>query len=991
MALESYRRQRVISKSANADFGQIIMLNAGDVDGRIVRFEAAKGNGRANTACKLWIDKGEGLAVFCELIRVDMPTPTWEAAIPVRGLDVGMYDAAIRLEDVDGSITETMPLRVQVVGSILAESEATEEMQDALDDFETRTAIAITAANAATAAANSAAASAASAASDAYDAANRADQSRVAADTAEAARASAEEIRVAAEDARATAETARATAETARASAEAERQAAEALRASAETARASAETARVSAETARASAETARETASRQATEAATTAAESATSAASSANSAAASATSAASSANSAATSANSAALAANSAATSATSAAGTATGAAETATSAAGSANTAATAATSAANAANSAATSASSAATAATNAATTATNAANSANTAAGNAATATENANSATTAANTAAETATDAAAAASDAAEDATDAATEARDAAAAALASVGNIVLGEISMLDGSIETVDDAWPSPLRGIEVEGKSTQASIAGNQLYKPFSYTTVNHGVDAVTSLDGAISVNGTSNGNAYSIEVPDATAGGYYSTLGAGEYTLSGASAECPLQIVIDGVAKYNTTSTQTFTLEQQSNVIIQTFIASGRTVNTAVKPMLNAGSTALPWEPYVGGIPSPNPDFPQAIHSVAEAGQVVAGRNLFQIRDRVHTHRGITFTTRTDNTVSIVGTATETADSALSDNRGNGVPPYNLLYLPVGTYRITAYGLVSGVKIVIGGSSGNNGFPYTELLSSAPSAVGAVAYGDKPFAHIIVRVTSGTTVNATINLKIESYSFPQSDFVPYLGTTTPLIPSGIEPLRSLPNGVHDELIVRADGSREIVRRVGVVDIESSTGTYVVYGDYKCWQINVPLLASISSSVSDRQNCRSNVFSVKTYENNAVPVTGANTDLINGSICIYRSGDTKLVFVGLPGETAGTWSDFAAWYEENDCVIIYPLETPVIEPLPSISMPSAPSSDVTAWLDSKDETSAPIATDSSVSYERSMQIVIDKLEQAIADL
>ena len=31
--------------------------------------------------------------------------------------------------------------------------------------------------------------------------------------------------------------------------------------------------------------------------------------------------------------------------------------------------------------------------------------------------------------------------------------------------------------------------------------------------------------------------------------------------------------------------------------------------------------------MLNSGSTALPWEPYTGGQPSPNPDYPQPITS----------------------------------------------------------------------------------------------------------------------------------------------------------------------------------------------------------------------------------------------------------------------------------------------------------------------------------------------------------------------------
>ena len=34
--------------------------------------------------------------------------------------------------------------------------------------------------------------------------------------------------------------------------------------------------------------------------------------------------------------------------------------------------------------------------------------------------------------------------------------------------------------------------------------------------------------------------------------------------------------------------------------------------------------------MLNSGSTALPWEPYTGGQPSPNPDYPQPITSAGK-------------------------------------------------------------------------------------------------------------------------------------------------------------------------------------------------------------------------------------------------------------------------------------------------------------------------------------------------------------------------
>lgn len=38
--------------------------------------------------------------------------------------------------------------------------------------------------------------------------------------------------------------------------------------------------------------------------------------------------------------------------------------------------------------------------------------------------------------------------------------------------------------------------------------------------------------------------------------------------------------------------------------------------------------------MLNTGATALPWEPYTGGLPSPNPDYPQELVSAGDKGSI---------------------------------------------------------------------------------------------------------------------------------------------------------------------------------------------------------------------------------------------------------------------------------------------------------------------------------------------------------------------
>lgn len=90
---------------------------------------------------------------------------------------------------------------------------------------------------------------------------------------------------------------------------------------------------------------------------------------------------------------------------------------------------------------------------------------------------------------------------------------------------------------------------------------------------------------------------------------------------------------------------VDGKSHYRATTTNmlTFTIpENATNIYLRLFLtekaASTVSVGTyTVKftgVMLNYGDTALPWEPYTGGIPSPNPDYPQPINSIGDSGSV---------------------------------------------------------------------------------------------------------------------------------------------------------------------------------------------------------------------------------------------------------------------------------------------------------------------------------------------------------------------
>lgn len=82
--------------------------------------------------------------------------------------------------------------------------------------------------------------------------------------------------------------------------------------------------------------------------------------------------------------------------------------------------------------------------------------------------------------------------------------------------------------------------------------------------------------------------------------------------------------------------------------------------------------------MINSGETALPYEPYCGGIPSPNPSYPQEIRNIGvydEASGKYAvevkctGKNLIsRYSDAKVTHNGVTATYSNDGTWALNGT-----------------------------------------------------------------------------------------------------------------------------------------------------------------------------------------------------------------------------------------------------------------------------------------------------------------------------------
>lgn len=175
-------------------------------------------------------------------------------------------------------------------------------------------------------------------------------------------------------------------------------------------------------------------------------------------------------------------------------------------------------------------------------------------------------------------------------------------------------------------------TVNDSETAPIESVEAYGNIEQFSTTGAQLLDIPSLSTKNYlGVIFTPKPDGTVIATGTSTGVSY-IDLRN------LEPLPLGDYYISG----CPVgggsngyQIMVytlkDGlftVLGADNGNGFFFTVSDDNAIVIRIILRAGTSGPLTFKPMLNSGSTPKPWEPYTGGKPSPNPEFPQDIKGV---------------------------------------------------------------------------------------------------------------------------------------------------------------------------------------------------------------------------------------------------------------------------------------------------------------------------------------------------------------------------
>ena len=188
------------------------------------------------------------------------------------------------------------------------------------------------------------------------------------------------------------------------------------------------------------------------------------------------------------------------------------------------------------------------------------------------------------------------------------------------------------------------------------GIEMEGWTEQAQYEGKNLFDPSSNYSGYY-----TSSNNTLSLNNSATAIGYSWDID-----------------IEGMSGEFTLSIFANVLSRFrfyiiNTSNTvlyenvdssensqdysHTFKIPEEAKKLCLSVLEIDSADDATI--MLNSGSTALPYEPYTGGQPSPSPDYPQPITNAGKCNEEtgkyqyevkLTGENLFDINGDINTN-----------------------------------------------------------------------------------------------------------------------------------------------------------------------------------------------------------------------------------------------------------------------------------------------------------------------------------------------------
>lgn len=488
---------------------------------------------------------------------------------------------------------------------------------------------------------------------------------------------------------------------------------------------------------------------------------------------------------------------------------------------------------------------------------------------------------------------------------------------------------GNILKGTAK---DSFIHVDDAFPSSLLELSIEGATEQYSTTGKNLFD-ISKFNVNeskpYGLSIVKNND-YICIKGTVNGTD-GVSNPSFALGDYSNTSLSGKgykFKVFGASS--------------NLTAIYGLRTIDEKQIAIITNLQNGQTINWKIRLSISVDDMET-YEPYTGGMPSPSPDYPQEIKVLEKPKIEIRGKNLLSV--------DINSDGNSSDNFAVSSLVNQLTISFYNDKdwwTGTAIGPrifVHEFYPSTGEYSYQSLGAFE-LKPEIGKKSKAT-IPFKSKLTSKYEGV------------ICLRGYNPKIYSSCHDFML-TYGNSDEEYSKYYCSEQALtLPVEHPYLAKLPDGTGDEIKVDKDGNVSLVANVGSY---KATGNESLFFDNSNneFYINSDDIGLISSVGY------SNKFKYTFSTRNTLG---------------FAYGNGAQIYMYVPGVTT-SYEKAVEWLRQNTPIFYGKALSPKTYNLGKINLLTLPETVSNIWVDSD------LNPEIGITYAKDVNLAYDKLANAI---
>ena len=482
--------------------------------------------------------------------------------------------------------------------------------------------------------------------------------------------------------------------------------------------------------------------------------------------------------------------------------------------------------------------------------------------------------------------------------------------------------------------------------------EIDGAYSQVTTNGFQLFDASKLPTKSQGGATITNNgDGSFTISGSGVASSQINFYYDFTHEETLKLLKVGELILNCGIKTFPYCYIqlrnSNGILFGLSNSSDSITKNSVTNVMLEdssSFLRIGfindaiqPTIIGTIKPMLYQDGDGT-WEPFTGGIASPNPEYPQEPKFVGDYNEgtqkydidfVTQTRQLFDASKLpTKSQGGATVTNNGDGSFTISGSGNLTGEFSQLYRYTH---EETLKMLKVGKITLNQNGDNTNPYVLARLVKTGGGSIWFQLTKTARSAnITQEMLQDVDCALIVLLYAQRDSAIQTGTIKPMLYQDGDGTWEPFkLETTTVELN---QPLRELPNGVKDTI-----ENEVITRRVGEITFNGSETWLKYAGNTNNWLYHIAITHVNAKGLCD---------SLPHNEIDVINSDGSGINRVGFNFTHYEK--VMYLNVGYYMEQAGltnTVDNLKTWLQSNPITVWYELATPTTE---QITLPTLPS-------------------------------------------